>query len=268
MPPLSLSVLTWKAPKTLENTLAALTPIAHLFSERYVICQEGDPDEVRIATGFGFEPVATTENLGIQEGLARCGEVPTAEHIMVVEGDNMLTQDPDAPLLLAEAVRQMDRHAIAAFQLQERLTTPSSRFRRYWKAGLPLRPTLVGRMRPGPALARMNEALAFPEIAANGNAHIEKLADRLYCTHSDCLNWSNRPFLTTKSFFLGELVAFARKNPGTKRVNGMPDLEHPVNCPANRHWWRGNRFAMGMIYPGLFHHNRLERPPADEKTEL
>lgn len=268
LPPVSLSVLTWKSPKTLKNTLTSLSRIGHLFTQRYVICQEGDPEEIRIAQEFGYTPAPTDRNLGIQEGLAYCGTVPTTERIMIVEGDNRLSTRDDAPYFLEQAIRLLDSQNIQAFQLQERNTQPPKKFLRYWYPETPLQPTLLGRLRPGPARARLHEALCLEEIAKNGNVDLEKLERGIYLTHSDCVNWCNRPFLTTKSFFLGQLLPFARENPGKKRVNGMPDLEHPICCPANRHWWRGNRFRIGLLYPGIFHHNRLERNSDDEKVEL
>ncbi|TCT31766.1 hypothetical protein [Martelella mediterranea] len=270
LPPVSLSVLTWKSPKTLKNTLKSLSRVKDIFSHRYVICQEGDPEEIRIAQAFGFKPVPTDKNLGIQEGLARCADAAETELVLIVEGDNMLVSRDDARYLLNGAIHAMTKpeHDIKAFQLHQRDPKLSDRFLRYWHPKTPLKPTLMGRLRPGPARARVHEALTLNDVAINGNEFIDKLERGIYLTHSDCVNWCNRPFLTTRTFFLGELLPFARANPGKKRVNGMPDLEHPICCPANRHWWRGSRFRIGLLYPGIFEHNRLERNADDEKTEL
>lgn len=267
-PPIGLSVLTWKSPKTLESTLKSLMRVADIFSERYVICQQGDPEEMAIAAAYGYTPIATEENLGIQEGLARCGEAPVSERIVIVEGDNMLCQSEDAPRRLRRAITLLDERDIHVFQFQKRPNQPSDRFRRYWRPTTPLQPTITGRMRRGAALARMYEAVSLEAVAREGNEHIEKLEEGFFLTNSACVNWSNRPLVTTKSFFLGKILPFARNNPGTRRINGLLDLEHQINCPANRDWWRGNAFRVGIAHPGLFDHARLERPDDDEKTEI
>lgn len=268
LPEVGLSVLTWKSPKTLERTLRSLGPVSDLFAERKVVCQEGNPEEMEIARAFGFEPVATDRNLGIQEGLARCGEVLSTERIVIVEGDNTLVGKDGVRDLMIRAFLLFDAHKMTAFQLSGRNHTLSSRFLRYWKADEPLRKTLRGVLRPGAARFRVHEFFAMPTTPANGNRYIARLEDELYLTRSDCISWSNRPFLTSRAFFLGPLMTFARQNPGKKRVNGLADLEHPINCPANRKWWRGLQAKIGVAYPGLFEHGRLERPDADEKTEL
>lgn len=267
-PEVGLSVLTWKSPRTLERTLHSLAPVSDLFSERKVICQEGSPEEMDIARKFGFVPVATESNLGIQEGLARCAESLETERILIVESDNVFVDKEKAPALLRRAIILFDQHEMDVFQVSGRPNRVSKRFLRYWKSEEPLRKKLRAHLRPQAARLRVHESLAMPGTIAKGNRFIQKLEDEFYLTHSDCVSWSNRPFLTTRSFFLGPLITFARQNPGKKRVNGMPDLEHPINCPANRHWWCGLQAKVGVAYPGLFEHDRLERPASDEKKAL
>lgn len=268
LPKIGLSVLTWKSPKTLERTLRSLMPVSDLFAERKVVCQEGSAEEMAIARTFGFEPVATDRNLGIQEGLARCGEVLSTERIVIVEGDNTLVEKDNARDLMMRAFALFDAHEMTAFQLSGRNEELSKRFLRYWKPDEPLRKTLRGYLRPGAARFRVHESFAMPTTPENGNRYLTRLEDELFLTRSDCISWSNRPFLTTRSFFLGPLMTFARQNPGKKRVNGLADLEHPINCPANRNWWQGLHAKIGVAYPGLFEHGRLERPDTDEKSEL
>ncbi|WP_319517427.1 hypothetical protein [uncultured Martelella sp.] len=268
LPDVGLSILTWKSPKTLERTLRSLAPVSDLFAERKVVCQEGDPEEMDIARKFGFDPVPTKTNLGIQEGLAHCAECLESERILIVESDNMFVEQDNARDLLKRALILFDQHEMTAFQLSMRPTHLSDRFLRYWRSDDPLRKNLRGHVWPRAARMRVHGSLALPDTTANGNRFIRKLEDELYLTRSDCISWSNRPFLTRRSFFLGPLMTFARQNPGKKRVNGMPDLEHPINCPANRYWWCGLKAKVGVTYPGLFEHDRLERPEDDEKTAL
>ena len=265
-PPVGLSILTWKAPNTLRNTLGALAPISDLFVERFVLCQEGDPEEMEIAQSFGFIPVATERNLGIQEGLALAASLPSTETIMVMECDCLLRDQINSRSIIELCLMLLETQKLQAIQLQARITEPTQRFHRYWKAGFPLRPTLLGRLRRGAAMARTNEAICLPDFPESGTEHIKPLGDGIFVAESNTLNWCNRSFITTKDFFLGQLIKFARELVTNKKVNGLPDLEHPINCPENRWWWRNNRFRIGIVQPGLFGHNRLERPADDEKT--
>lgn len=266
--PAGLAVLSWKAPNTLRSTLEALTPIFGLFTERFVLCQEGDPEEMEIARTFGFTPVATDRNLGIQEGLARCAELPSTEIVMVMECDCKLEDSANAPAIIARCISLLEKENLQAIQLQTRPEQPTSRYWRYWKPGFPLRPTLVGRLRREAGIARLNEAVCLPDFPTDGLEDITPLGEGIFVARSNTVNWCNRSFLTTKTFFLGSLLRFAREHPTTRKVNGLPDLEHPINCPQNRAWWRGEKFRVGILYPGLFGHHRLERPKDDEKKVI
>jgi hypothetical protein len=267
-PPVTISVLTWKAPKTLSRTLASLAPLYSFFAGHYVVCAEGDQEEIAIAQSFGFTPIPTKHNLGIQEGLALCAEVSQTELVLVMECDCKLEYSQNLPALLSECCRLITEENFKAIQLQRRPDTPSQSYRKYWKNGFPIKPTIWGRIRRAAAMAKLNECIALPNFPQNGIPFIAPRGNGIFSTTSNTVNWCNRSFLTTKTFFLGELVKFAREHPTSRKVNGLPDLEHPINCRQNRAWWRGEKFRLGLVYPGLFSHHRLERPPEDEKKEL
>lgn len=264
--PASISILTWRAPHTLYNTLTSLAPILHIFSNHYVVCQEGDPDEVQIARQFGFTPITTGHNLGIQEGLARCAEVSATETVLVMEGDCILSSPENAPAVVLRCLNALSEQHVDIFQLHERATQPTPSYWRFWKRGLPLRPTMLGRLRPSAAMAKTSEAVCLSNFPHDGIPNITPLGAGMFVASSNCVNWCNRSFLTTKDFFLDKVVRFARENPTSRKVNGLPDLEHPINCRANREWWRGEMFKVGILFPGLFGHHRTERPEGDEKV--
>lgn len=268
VPPAGLSVLTWKSPNTLRNTLSALTAVADLFVERFVLCQEGDPEEMEIARLFGFVPIATERNLGIQEGLAMCATLPSTETVMVMEGDCLLYDQKNGREIIERCLSLLGEQNLQAIQLQARISEPTPRFWRYWKKGFPLQPTLLGRIRRGAATARTHEAICLPDFPEHGTDYIKPLGNGIFVAESTTVNWCNWSFITTKGFFLETLVKFAREHKTNKKVNGLPDLEHPINCPKNRWWWRNNRFRIGIVQPGIFGHARLERPDDDEKKVL
>jgi len=104
----SLAILTWRAPVTLARTLNALAPITHLFSERLVVCQESDPEEIRLAEQAGYTAIGTKENLGIQGGLKHAVESTEAKRVLLLENDCHFLGDANA----FEGL--LDREVIAA----------------------------------------------------------------------------------------------------------------------------------------------------------
>jgi hypothetical protein len=68
-----------------------------------------------------------------------------------------------------------------------------------------------------------------------------------------------------KSWFLEVVIPFANSRSHTRKVNGLPDLEVPINSRDGRSWWRSNQFTIGLVKKDLFGHNRYDRPVDDEK---
>ena len=83
--------------------------------------------------------------------------------------------------------------------------------------------------------------------------YIKKLEEDFYIVDSCAMNWTNQSILTTKKFFL-EMLDYSDAHPRRRTVNGMQDIEKPLNC----HWWRSQHFKIGMSC-GLFTHQRLDR---------
>ena len=265
--PAALSVLTWKAPSTLHNTLNSLAKIAPAFSERIVVCQEADEREIQIAHEHGFTPVPIKQNLGIQRGLAKCVAAPASENVLVLENDCPFLGTQEDTALIAAAIDLLASDKAKVVQMS-RQTEPRGRYTRYWQPGYPPRRTTWGRLSRANAKAVCSDAMLFAEDGQAELAGISRYAPGLYTTDSSRRPWSNRPFLTTKAFFLGELIRFAERHPTSRHVNGMPDLEHAINSSKNRNWWRKNGFDVAFTVPGLFGHERDERPSEDEKGHL
>lgn len=261
----SLSILTWKAPDTLGRTLQSLEPIQELFSERIVICQESDPREMDLATQYGYRPIAVPCNVGIQEGLALAVEKSTSELVLVLENDcNYIGGEP-GKAQLQTCLSLFKEHHIDVVKLGELPAYPRKKFMKYWGSKFPPRRTLLGVLRWNEANLYKGESLAYAEFKPDAVPEIERLAGQLFLTSSRYAVWTNRAFLVRKDFFLGRLLKFARSNPTSRLVNGLPDLEHAINSPKNRAWWRNANFRIGLVKPGLFGHKRYDRPALDEK---
>ena len=93
-------------------------------------------------------------------------------------------------------------------------------------------------------------------------SEIELLPSSHYKISSRNLNWTNQSIMFRKDWFLDTIIPFAESQNSSRFVNGFPDLEKELNC----HWWRKQDFKVGWANPGLFTHQRFDRPAEDEKN--
>ena len=261
----SLSILTWKAPDTLCRTLQSLEPLRELFHERIVICQESDPREISLAIQYGYRPISIPHNVGIQERLTLAVEKSFSELVLVLENDCNYIGGESGKAQLEECLSLFKEHRIDVIKLGELPAYPRKKYLKYWGDKFPPKISFLGMLRRGEANVYKGEVLALPKFDPNRMPELEKLSDHLFVTSSKYTVWTNNAFMVRKNFFLDRLLPFARSNPTSRLVNGLPDLEHAINSPRNRNWWRKSDFRIGLVKPGLFGHRRYDRPPQDEK---
>lgn len=263
----SLAILTWKAPKTLQHTLQNLEPILDLFDERIVVCQESDPDEVELAREYGFEVVALETNVGIQNGMKAAFEACANELVLFLENDLVLKADRDEVEGILAVIGKDLLEGRAEFAKLRYL--PESRkksFRRYWRLsdGRPKR-RLLGYVRYGVASSMAADTLHFDLSPGLVTPYLVDRGGGIYATSSRYSKWENRAVFVRRSFFLNVLIPFAESHPTSRAVNGHPDLEHRINSKKNKSWWRGRNFRLLIAHPGLFGHRRLDRWAGDDK---
>jgi hypothetical protein len=73
--------------------------------------------------------------------------------------------------------------------------------------------------------------------------------------------------MVKRSLFLDVIIPFANSRSHSRAVNGLPDLEVPINSRGGREWWRSQRFSIGLVKNDLFGHSRYDRPVDDEKIQ-
>lgn len=282
----TLGILTWKAPRTLENSLRAWQSVpAEIFERRFVFCQEFDPEEMELARKYGFEVEGHSENIGIQNGLKSIAELAATPTVLIAENDcepYLVNESTRAQLV--SAIQATAAGEVVCMKLENRripgLTgydewTLLPRFNRYWpwegRDTVWRRMVLAARrlLRPGVARAHIGDAIGSvvnPHQIFPGRIDWDERG--FYRTSSTFLRWSNRSILVNREWFLEKLLPFAESHPSpsSRKVNGLDDLERPVNCPANRKWWMSQGFPIGWLEPGLTWHNRLDRGAGDEKV--
>lgn len=263
----SLAILTWRAPVTLARTLNALAPITHLFSERLVVCQESDPEEIRLAEQAGYTAIGTVDNLGIQGGLKHAVESAKAKRVLLLENDCHFLGDANAfEGLLDRADRLMDTQPIRFVKMLPHNSSPGRRFCKFWRLqDGRLKRRLRGYLRPDNANQVLSNAIGLVGADALPAHALKDMGDGLFLTDSRYCTWSNRTNYLERGFFLDELLPFAEAHPTRRAHNQHPDLEHRINSPGRRRWWRRQRFPILDGYPNFFGHLRLDRAENDIK---
>jgi hypothetical protein len=268
--PISLAILTWKAPKTLQNTLQSLEPILDQFEERIIVCQESDPGEIELAERYGFKPIALKTNVGIQYGMKKAFEACSNEQVLFLENDLVLIPPKEEVVRIISAISDALAEGKAEFaKLRYLPASGRNSYKRFWKCtdGRPVR-RLYGYLRYQLANLRASEVLLLGVAPGIKTEFLTDIGNGLYATTSEYSSWENRAFLAIRSFFLQEIIPYAESHPTSRTVNGMPDLEHRINSPANRNWWRKSKYKHLIAHPGLFGHRRLDRYVKDEKWQM
>lgn len=268
-PKITLAVLTWKAPKTLESSLESISSLLPIFAEKILVCQESDPREIEIGNKYGFRVIALEKNVGIQNGMKHCFEEAANSIVLFYENDLNLRVDPAVATRViykgAEALAGSEVDFVKLRYLPGNKTTKGKLFDKYWTiTGGKLKKKLPAYLRPKKADLLLSGALLYlTEHNVSAPGFNPRHEDFLLSTTA--LNkWENRAVLTTKKFF-NILIDFAENNPTARTVNGTPDLEHPLNCKQNRKWFLSLEAKLLIAVPGVFGHRRYDRSEDDEK---
>ena len=269
---ITLTILTWKAPKTLQSSLESLEPLFDTFSDRVLICQESDHREISIGKRFGFRIIELPENVGIQNGIKTCFESAQTELVLFLENDLQLRQEPiKAKRMLATASEYLNSSKcdFVKFRfLPERRTNCGARFDKFWKlSGRQIKRRFLGYLRFKRANWELSTSVKLMDEKSAYPKGFKRISDDFILSSTKYNKWENLGLFSTKTF-MSKVFDFAESNPTTRSINGKPDLEHPLNCKANRYWLMGNEFKLLISTPGLFGHRRHDRSAEDEKWQM
>jgi glycosyltransferase involved in cell wall biosynthesis len=263
--PITLALLTWKSPLTLGRTLSSLAPIQDLFAERLVVCQEGDPEEIALCEKHGFIPITTPVNLGIQGGIEHAVRSASQSVVVFMENDCGYIGGDEGRLALEDAIHHFHSGKFDLIRLQAR---GLKKFKRYWRLsdGV-VRRSVYGYLRWQEANSCRAQELFVKNHVPSPSEVLKRVSDHLWVTDSKSISWVNRPFLVKRSWFLDVIIPFANSRSHSRAVNGLPDLEVPINSRSGRKWWRSKQFTIGLVKNDLFGHSRYDRPVDDEKVQ-
>jgi hypothetical protein len=277
--PVSVGILSFKAHRTIAATLESYAQhhFLDLFTEVKLFFQCVSEDDIQIAHKYHLAWCERRDNIGIQNGMRWVVENLKGDYILYLENDCPLVVDvATAKAEINSAVRLLATGQIDMMRLRSRFT-PGEQFSdvyKYTKAYTPneiddrFAETDEVRILQRSPMLRYLKRLLHPSYAVlmiGRSVYIEKhpeqlfpdrirkTKDGIFIVDSAVMNWTNQSILTTKRFFL-QMLDYADRHPRSRTVNGLQDMEKPLNC----RWWRKQHFKIG-VSDGIFTHHRLDR---------
>ena len=275
--PVSVGILSYKAHKTIDATLHAYTQKNFLkpFPEVKLFFQCVSDEDVKISQKYDLEYMGRPDNIGIQDGMRWVVENLKSDYILYLENDCPLITDAEtAQREIRRAVSYLAQNKIDVMRLRSRFSPEAglSTQLKYTKVypvvcqdsrveqrtEVSHRPNWFRHLcrfaRMGLAVRIIGHSVYIEKDPEKKHPrYIQKMEEDFYIVDSCALNWTNQSILTTKKFFL-EMLDYADAHPCRRTVNGMQDMEKPLNC----RWWRNQHFKIGVSC-GLFTHKRLDR---------
>ncbi len=264
---LGLSLLSWKAPKTLAATLAALpSEFLDLFEDKVIYFQEISSKDRELAEQYGFRYEGNDANVGIREGIKQAVLANQCEQVLFLENDVCFNQELDSAITQLKTAHQALVDGIVPVVRLRHRQEPGqaypaiAKYKNYWGDAATQNSTklkLKRLLRPTKARKLIGQAvmvLDHPEQHFDAR-DIQLQEQNYYTVNTAVLPWTNQSILLQKEWFLNTLIPIAEASKTKRHVNGFPDLEKELNSA----WWRQQTFRMGVSNPGIFTHHRLDR---------
>ena len=269
--PISVGILSFKAYKTIENTLQQYSDMNFfsIFQEAKVFFQTFCEKDKEIAEKFNIDYEKREDNIGIQGGVEWIIKTLKSDYVLFLENDFHLLYDLNKTFtILEKSLKLIQSGKIDMMRLRSRFIVGEQfedvrKYTRYFKPQK-IHPNFIDfekihrtipflkYLRPLKA-KRMSVRSLFIEQYPENICNQIKREDDYFTVDSSVLNWTNAPTLISRELFL-KLIDYANKHPSSRTVYGFQDLEKPLNC----RWWRKQHFKIG-VGDGILTHNRLDR---------
>lgn len=234
---LSIGILSWRSPLTLENTLVTYNEsgLLHMVNDVTMFIQEADTRNIQIAESFGIPYIASPTNIGIGKAFNALCESAETDTIMILEDDWCNIEDTDTTYSrLAYAHAALHLEIANVVKLRHRRDPGDPLYTRQF----------AGREMDSPKHLfecchwREDPDLDFPDIIS------KDIANNLYLCDSRYANHTNNPCMWMKDFYLENISRFAG--------DGVA-LEGAIDG-----WWQEQGFEVAHG-EGLFKHWRIDR---------
>lgn len=281
---ISVGILSFRAPKTIGSTLNNYkkNDFFKLFSSISIFFQGSSEkfleEDKKIADKYKEYSVNSKfreENLGIQEGMYWVINNLNTEYVLYLENDQpLITNIENCEIILEKSLQYLESNKLDLVRLRSRFNAGEQfcdvnkytslydtncideRFNEFEK--ISKRNKLFKKInrffRPNKKIKMIGRSVyieKYPEKLFP--KYIKKLDDNFYSVDSQCIAWTNQPFLIKKDLFL-KIITWCKNNP-SKPINGFQAMEPNLN---RKNWWAKQHFKVG-VHNGIFTHKRLDR---------
>ncbi len=233
---LSIGILSWGSPLTLENTLFSykFAGLLDMAKDVNVFLQEWKPEERQICDKYGVDCILSDVNIGIGGAILELTRMASSENVLFLENDWAINADETTTRSELEK---------GLLLLNKGINIVKYRHRKY--PGDPL----YTRQYAG----REQDSWKHLLDCVHWRAHPdEAFPDKIsqdaetgyYVTTSEYANFTNNPIMYNKDFYLDAVTPF---------IGGGIDLEGKI-----QEWWENQSFLIAHG-GGLFTHKRIDR---------
>lgn len=238
---LTIGILTWRTPVTLENTLASYrkSGLLEMVGETIIFINECHPNDIRIAEEYGLKILSSDTNIGIGRALSRIVSETKNPYFLFLENDWLCVENQD---VVAKRLQ-------SGLRLIKENNVDVLRYRHRTKFGQPLYSMRSYQNNEIPdGLEYLLDAVHWikePEKAFPQQITKKKIDyENWFFTSSANANFTNNPCLYNKGFF--------EKNVLSKSAG--PGIALEVDL---QRWWKDQKFQVAQG-EGLFEHKPLE----------
>ncbi len=259
-----LGILSWRDRASLDNALESYreADLLSLFDETHVFFSEQTDEDHELAKRFGVASSGAAQNLGILGGFEALASALSSDYVVLVENDCPLVEDfEEAKAQIDAGLKLLDAGEVEVVRLRS-LRDPGEffntvdKYKRLHGSGAAAMMRRFFRPQKAKALAGIapyveeQPHLKFPDqILLTGET---TGLGPVYKVDTRYLNWTNQSIMMKRSFFLDQVIAYAKTAKTTRRVNGFRNLEIEMNSA----FWRENDWHVGLP-GGLFTHKRV-----------
>lgn len=238
---LSIGILTWRTPVTLEKSLISYrnSGLLGMVGEVIIFVNECHPNDIRIAKEYGLKILSSDTNIGIGPALSRIVSEAQNPYFLFLENDWLCVEDEDTLFKrLQSGISLIKEHNVDVVRYRHRIKygQPLYSMRSYQNNEIPN------------GLEYLLDAVHWnsePEQAFPSQITKKKVdnEDWFFATSANA-NYTNNPCLYQKDFF--------EKNVISKAVG--PGIALEVDL---QDWWKDQEFQIAQG-EGLFEHKPLE----------
>jgi FkbM family methyltransferase len=241
--PISVGILSWKSPQSLENTLESYKKngLFDLVDDVCIFFQEVTNDDRRLAKKYNLPFIGLKENCGIGKAFVMLCEQADNPYIMLLEDDWELIEDKKTTRERLKSAVEMLEKDISVVRLRNRKNPgyPLHSENAYKGRELEHYDPTIDLISP-----HLMESIHWIEFPEKSFPEQITLQNEHFVSTSRWSNWTNNPCLYRKEFYTEIVSYYAEK--------GLL-LE-----PEIGRWWARQNFKVAWG-EGLFTHNDIDK---------